>query len=64
MGLNIKTIEMVAKIQSRRKPHVRLSCDVLFADYIPTMDDCLREMHVYIKKRQKELKEENKEYRN
>ena len=62
MALNVKTIEMVAKIQSWRKPRVRLSCDALFTNYIPTIDDCLRDCYVYVKKRQKELEEEDRNY--
>ncbi len=57
MALNVKTIEMVAKIQSRQRKYVR-------SDFSTTMDDLLSDMYVYVKKRRKELEEENREYRN
>ena len=56
MALNVKTIEMVAKIQSRRGRYVR-------DDFSTTMDDLLGDMYVYVKKRQKELEEEDRKYR-
>ena len=64
MALNVKTIEMVAKIQSRRKPRVLLSCDALFTNYIPTIDDCLRDCYAYVKRAQEELDEESRNYQN
>ena len=56
MALNVKIIEMVAKIQSRRGRYVR-------DDFSTTMDDLLGDMYVYVKKRQKELEEEDRKYR-